>query len=375
MNNFNYAQKRFIDWLFRKRSVGLSFAKLGTSLIILSVIGGVVAQLTYQNEGTVFTFDFDSTNTSAAFVSTIMFFLGALITAYGVFGARQEYQEERRRWEKRLVLVIEQRGLRDTTDTPLVDFIPDSLEGRRDQLIIDIRENIKDGYITSPEAALEKVRHIKRDIQSRIGRLDIQDVSVCYGGLFPVPFSFLTGFILDDNNKISVFDWHRSAENWCELDKEDDDDRFIIEDNGLAIGDEVVVAVSVSYLADLENINDSFPGLPLLHLHLAKIDFNNHWSKLKQDALALQFCEFIKALMAKGAKKIHLIIAAQNSVVFKFGRSYDFRNLPEAIVYQYERSRRPAYPWGVQLTTHGVENPTIVENAFSSINNKGFNHA
>src|SRR5690606_14514145 len=210
---FNYAQKRFIDWLFKKRSVGLSFVKLGAPLMILSVIGGVVAQLKYQSEGTVFTFDFDSTNSSAAFISTMMFFLGALITAYGVFRAWQEYQEERRRWEKRLVLVIEQRGLRDTTDTPLVDFIPDSLEGRRDQLIIDIRENIKDGYITSPEAALEKVRHIKRDIQSRIGRLDIQDVNICYGGLFPVPFSFLTGFTLDDNNKIFVFDWHRSEEN------------------------------------------------------------------------------------------------------------------------------------------------------------------
>jgi len=374
LNNFDYAQKRFIDWLFRKRSVGLSFAKLGSSLMILSVIGGVVAQLTYQNEGTVFTFDFDSTNTSAAFISTIMFFLGTLIVTYGVFRARQEYQEELRRWEKRLVLVIEQRGLRDTTDTPLVDFIPDSLEGRRDQLIIDIRENIKDGYITSPEAALEKVRHIKRDIQSRIGRLDIQDVSICYGGLFPVPLSFLTGFILDDNSKISVFDWHRSSEHWCELNKEDDGDRFIIEDNGLAPSDEVVVAVSVSYLADLENINDSFPGLPLFHLRLAEIDFNNHWSKLKQDAWALQFCELIKALMAKGVKKIHLVIAAQNSVAFKLGRSYDFRLLPEAIVYQYERSRRPAYPWGVKLSTHGVENSTIAENAFSATN-KGLNHA
>nr|WP_225931976.1 SAVED domain-containing protein [Pseudomonas anuradhapurensis] len=72
----------------------------------------------------------------------------------------------------------------------------------------------------------------------------------------------------------------------------------------------------------------------------------------KQSALAEQFLQVVKGLLAKGAKTIHLIIAAPNSVVFNLGRIYDRRLLPSAIVYQYERSWlvTEAYDWLIVKT-------------------------
>lgn len=123
--------------------------------------------------------------------------------------------------------------------------------------------------------------------------------------------------------------------------------------------EEVVLALSISYPVDEPGIATTFPGLPILHMKMNNLSSNAHWSLEKQSALAEQFLQILKELSAKGAKTIHLIIAAPNSVVFNLGRIYDRRLLPSAIVYQYERSSIPAYPWGVALPSHAQDEPSI----------------
>jgi len=44
----------------------------------------------------------------------------------------------------------------------------------------------------------------------------------------------------------------------------------------------------------------------------------------------------------KGARRAHFVLAAPNSVVFRLGRSYDKRNLPPVVVYQFENGSLPA---------------------------------
>jgi hypothetical protein len=34
------------------------------------------------------------------------------------------------------------------------------------------------------------------------------------------------------------------------------------------------------------------------------------------------------------------------------GTIYDRRNLPEIIIYQYEKSQSPSYPWGVKIPSN-----------------------
>ena len=65
----------------------------------------------------------------------------------------------------------------------------------------------------------------------------------------------------------------------------------------------------------------------------------------------------------KGARRIHLVLAAPNSVVFRLGRSYDKRNLPPVVVYQFENGSLPAYPSGVDTPVAGASRATIVRTA------------
>lgn len=63
--------------------------------------------------------------------------------------------------------------------------------------------------------------------------------------------------------------------------------------------------------------------------------------------MARDFTELLGDLMAKGVGRVHLFIAAPNSVVFTLGRHLDDRLHPEVLVYQYERSASPPFPWAV----------------------------
>ncbi|MGA7329036.1 MAG: SAVED domain-containing protein [Rhodomicrobium sp.] len=86
-----------------------------------------------------------------------------------------------------------------------------------------------------------------------------------------------------------------------------------------------------------------------------------HWSDEWQRGLGAQFLNAAIALGNLGVKRMHVFLAAQNSVVFRFGRLYDKRNLPEIIVYQYERGSTPAYPWGVLMPVGGISRPEVVD--------------
>lgn len=76
--------------------------------------------------------------------------------------------------------------------------------------------------------------------------------------------------------------------------------------------------------------------------------------------MAKDFTDLLGDLMAKGVKRIHLFIAAPNSVVFTLGRHLDDRLHPEVLVYQYERSASPPFPWAVKMPTHGQSVAQIV---------------
>ena len=135
-----------------------------------------------------------------------------------------------------------------------------------------------------------------------------------YGGLTSVPYTFLTGVLLDDEGDIRTYDWDRVREAWRELDGEDDG--VVLQSNGLdSISDtsEVVVALAFSYPVDDADLATAF-SVPVVRLTLDSMSSDSHWSNRKQNRLAQQFLEIAKKLSAKGVKRIHLVLAAPNSV-------------------------------------------------------------
>jgi hypothetical protein len=288
--------------------------------------------------------------------------LGAALTIGGATWEVCRYRDEKKRLLRNKVIVVEARGLRDTAGSPLLDSLPSTLQGHREQILVDLRQRVKDNVIVDPEAALQRLLPLPADLDRRISGLDRQNITTVYGGLLPVPFSFLAGILMDDEGAVQVFDWDRHSQIWKPLDATDDGKRFLTH----GLGDvpkgapEVALCVSVSYRVDLEGVRRKIAEIPMVHIKLEDGSSDCHWSAEKQEALGKQFLDTVTALGNLGINRIHLFIAAQNSLVFRFGRLYDKRNLPEVVVYQYQREEDPPHPWGILMPVAGIEIPEVV---------------
>ena len=182
-----------------------------------------------------------------------------------------------------------------------------------------------------------------------------------YGGLAPVPYTFLTGLLIDDEGQLFVMDWDRTTERWRPLDDPDDAKRFEV--TGLESfrgASEVVIAVAVSYQVLDRNLEAAFPALPIVRLTLEGGNVNAHWSAEKQAALAKQFLNAAIAVEGRGVRRINLVLAEPNSLVFRFGRAYDRRNLPALSVWQFERDTIPPYPWAIEMPVGARRRADIV---------------
>lgn len=266
-------------------------------------------------------------------------------------------REAKNRSKKR-VIVIEGRGLRDDDGAPLDQTISGKVDGQIIPVLLDLRNRL-DGKVIEPERALEEISSTHRTVLQHRNHIERSDVSVVYGGLTPVPYTFLTGVLLDDEGEVTTYDWDREQETWRSLDMMDDGLAFEVTGNECeTLKTEAVMALSVSYPIDEDDLKSTFT-CPVIRLTLDGMSSDAHWSQNKQNRLAQQFFESVKQLSALGVKRIHLVLAAPNSIVFTFGRRYDKRNLPELIVYQYERGQKTAYPWGVLMPVAGIDRAQI----------------
>lgn len=347
----------FIDWLFRRRHPAIILVQGGLTLLVLLIAGWAVSVSIPTQYGP-FSIRFDSEGGTPMLISYGLFALAVGLCIFGFIW----YRADQRRLSRKKVIVIEARGLRDTSGTPLHEAVPEMLEGQRDQVLIDLRQRVKDGVIVEPRAALEKLVSLPTDIERRENGLDRRDITYVYGGLAPVPLTFLTGVLMDDEGAIVVMDWDRHIENWRALDGDDDGQRFSIIglDAVSADATDVALTISVSYSVDVFGVRQKVGSIPVVEMALASGSPNCHWSEGKQKALGQQFLNTAIALGNQGVKRVHLFLAAQNSVAFRFGRLYDKRNLPEVTVYQYQREVVPPYPWGIRMPVGGVSHPEVV---------------
>lgn len=336
---------RFVDWVFRRHTPPALLLQAGVALLLASSIGFV---LKIDIPGWL---NIGLDTSGVSYITTA----GAVVGVGLVIIATLWLTSDRLRAARKRILVVELRGLRDTSDTPLVNALSSEFEGRRDEVLVDLRQGISDGTIVAPETALQRVLLLSNMLATRRAGTDRQDITTVFGGLAPVPFTFLAGMLIDDESAIHQFDWDRQTEKWRQLDGQDDGDRFKLD--GLESVPEgapnVVLAASMSYKADFNAIARAFPGWPVAHLSLANLSVSSHWSEIKQSALAQSFLDALIRLNNQGAQRVHLVLAGPSSLVFRLGRAYDKRNLPSAIVYQYERTHPTPYPWGIELPTHG----------------------
>ena len=360
---FEHFFRAAIDWLFRRRSPALIVMRIGLGCLTLAMGVGWVLNVSLPWRENQLEINLSSAGGMPAIVVYLAAFLGTACLVVGLVWEVCRYRAEQRRLLRKKAIVIEVRGLRDTSGTPLTEAVPQSLEGHREQVLIDLRQRVQDGFIVEPSAAVERLNSLPADIDRRANGVDRRDIAYVYGGLAPVPFTFLTGLLIDDEGSVTTMDWDRHTEKWRTLDESDDGRRFTVV--GLedlpANSAEVALAISVSYRIDVTGVREKVGGIPLVEMVLNEGTPDSHWSREKQKALGCQFLNTIIKLGNVGVERVHLFLAAQNSVVFQFGRLYDKRNLPEVLVYQYQRGSSSVYPWAVRMPVSGVRNAEVVQ--------------
>ena len=336
--------------------------RIGLACLALAFGAGWVLDVSFPFQGNHVNVVLDSSGGTPTFIVYSTAFVGIALILIGLPWEVLRYRFDQQRLSRKKLIVLEVRGLRQYGGLPLSASIPQSLKGQVDSLLVDLRQGVKDGEIVDPQVALEAIMHLPPDLRRREDGLDRADITMIYGGLAPVPFSFLTGILIDDERPVLVLDWNRHHAAWCELDAADDGRRFhsIRLTGDLSAATEAALVVSVSYTISTSEVCTLIPRLPMVQLNLDGISPDCHWSEDKQRALGQQFLQSVMELRNRGIQRIHLFLAAPNSIVFRFGRLYDKRNLPEVLVYQYKRGAMPPYPWCVRMPVAGTEKPEIL---------------
>jgi hypothetical protein len=346
--------RTFFDWLFRLRTPGMHLIRGGFLILGLVLIGWAL-NFAFPTEHGIIQLSLTTEGTVPEILTNIAVGFAALMIGSGAAWEFHRYYSDTRRNQKRKVIIIELRGLRDSPGAPIGPVIPKEFLGTREQVLIDLRDHIVDGQISNPIAATAKVSLIPQLVQSRVGGLNREDVSYVFGGLAPVPLTFLAGLLVDDEQKMTVLDWDRNKGNWRSLDGPDDGLRFLeVQASGLSVG-EVALAVSVSYAIDIEGVKAILPEIPIVQIMLDGGAPDCHWSEVKQQELGKQILSKLIELSNGGATRIHLFLAAQSSMVFRIGRLYDKRNLPPLRVYQYQRGAFPVFPWAIDMPVAGTQ--------------------
>ena len=357
-SHWDHLIRSAIDWAFRKRDPGVRLIRYGLWALVGVVAGTVLSISVPTPYGDISLSVMRNGSGSTFFV----WLLAGVAVGCMVVGAVWLIRDQKRVGRKKVV-VIEGRGLRDLGGWALADAVPDAVEGHRQQIHSDIRESVEDGVIRHPAAAFPKLVSLPVQVKQAIDGLNRDDITLVYGGLVPVPFAFLTGVLLDDEELFVFMDWDRNERAWRTLDDADDGARFHVGEMAcVPRGTEsVALSVSVSYQVDVVGVREKVGEMPLVELTLESGSVDCHWSEEKQRALGRQFFEAIRVLANLGVRHVHLFLAAQNSVVFRFGGLYDKRNFPRVVVYQYERDEVPPYPWGIGMPVAGASEPTVVK--------------
>ena len=356
---FEHFAFKVIDRLFRVPSIERFLLRCGFGVIIV-IYGGIPLSvilirlfLDSVPEGIL--------NTQRAIDAIDFWILGicllVILVALGIAIVR--FERDSKYWKQKKVILIEARGLRDDDGSPLEKAVLNEFKGQIIPILLDLR-NRMDGKVIAPGHAIKEITAVHRSVKQHKSDTDRSNLTTVYGGLTSVPYTYLTGILLDDEGEIVTYDWDRTQEAWRLLDSIDDGKEFQVDGiDEVADTTEVVIALGFSYPINTQDIRSTF-NHHIIRLTLDGMSSDAHWSQLKQNRLAQQFLETVKHLSAVGVERIHLIMAAPNSTVFTFGRRYDKKNLPEIIVYQFEKGNNRAYPWGVLMPVSGIDEAKIV---------------
>lgn len=323
------------------------------------MLGGplLAAKFVFRKESADGSYIIGEVNTTNAewWVDATCLSLGVLLVGLGLYFALITFLEQRRK----LVIALELRGLSQTIDCPLQSAIPPLTIGRREVMLIDVRQQVQ-GSIAQKQEAVSAVNLIPIRLKQLKDGRDRDDLTLYAGGLAPVPLLFLTGNLLAAESKINWLDWDRKSSVWMSPDAGIDIDGTLPV-NYAPLYRDVVMAVSISYPIDGQELSLAFPDTPIVELKIQNAVPGLVLSERSIQKLMQDFMNSIATLKSKGAKRIHLILAAPSVLSIRLGSCYAARNMPELIIYQYQQAQtKTPYPWGIRVPNSEINAGELV---------------
>lgn len=167
-----------INWLFRRRSSALIVMRTGLSCLTLAVSAGWVLNVSLPWREGRLEVNLNSAGGTPALTVYPAAFLGAVCLVFGLVWEISCCRADQRRLSRKKVIVIEARGLRDTSGEPLTEAVPRSLKGHREQVLVDLRQHVQDGLIVEPSAAVGRLNSLPADLDQRVNGVT--------GAIFPM---------------------------------------------------------------------------------------------------------------------------------------------------------------------------------------------
>ncbi len=359
---------RIVDWITRPRNAGLKLIGYGVALLVATLGVDYLGQVDYRDGERHVSFKIATGDSLPKWMTVAAYGLGALLLVIGLVLVVYSFVTNERQASRKLALVVELRGLHASPDTPAKDADLGRLPGHRLGLLLDFRPK-SESELVDPSFALQRVLSMKGALQTHADGRDPGDVAVAVGGLAAVPALFLAGMLLDDESAVTLYDWHRDSKRWRLIDGIDDGKRLTPVDYSSLSADatEAVLAVSLSYAVNLSAVQPSFPTLGVVEMRAEEVIADKYWSSEKQLAVVAAFRAVVQELLHRGVVRIHLVLAAPASLTLRLGMSYDRRLMPEMLVYQYEKTCTPPYPWAFAMPTHGKPDATVVMTAKAAV--------
>lgn len=346
-----------IDWLFRVRTLGAQLLKAGVGVLVIVLAADYAGKFAFSYGELRVNIEGSAGNDLPAYIVYVAATIALLMIVAGIILIWRDELRERRK----VLIVVEARGLHNGPDSPAKDVIKRAFRGQRTSILVDFRPQ-QSGELVNPVLMLDRIRGMLLQLSSAKAGRDPSDVFIAAGGLAAVPGMFLIGMRLEDEGRVERYDWNRDISDWKMIDGIDDGNRPTpVSIPSFAPGQqEVVLAVSASYAVDDAAIGRTFSGLPVVRLAAVKMQTNAFWSEAAQQEFAKEFRDLVQTLGQHHIRRIHLVLAAPASLTLRLGASYDERNHAELVVYQYEKSSAPPYPWGILLPNHGTSEPSIL---------------
>lgn len=259
--------------------------------------------------------------------------------------AHRQNKREAEENDRKVVLCVQFDAYNEVIPALLTAAVPTEIKGKRIPILIQKRDALVGGHGIQDVA--DEVMHIKKSLLQHAGGRDLNDITVCAGGIAPVPFLFMLGNVLEDDRPVNWAEWERNSGRWLWSKDGTSVPAWDIPTLDAIQTSEVVLRSGITYPIAAGDVSRAFPN----HDVVVWEPTEKLFQIVLDEACCIVICNEFKKLLcqlnSKGVKRVHFLLACSTALTMRLGSVLDPRNMPDVIVYQYEKSSDLLYTWGL----------------------------